>query len=44
MYSLTIVSPKFSGIPMVKQHRLVNQILKDEIAGWHGVQLNTKAS
>lgn len=43
MYSVTIVSPKFAGISMVKQHRMVNQILKSEIAGWHGVQLNTKA-
>lgn len=44
MYALNIVSPKFKGLPVMKQHRLVNEILGDEIKKWHGVQLRTSAS
>ncbi|EME84154.1 uncharacterized protein MYCFIDRAFT_210798 [Pseudocercospora fijiensis CIRAD86] len=43
MYALDIVSEKFTGLPVIKQHRLVNQVLGEEIKKWHGVQLNTKA-
>lgn len=42
MFAITVESSKFKGIPMVKQHRLVNEALKDEIAKWHGLQLRTK--
>lgn len=44
MYSINIISEKFNNISMIKQHRLVNSILKDEIKTWHGLQLKTKAS
>ncbi|AWU76468.1 hypothetical protein CAS74_000420 [Pichia kudriavzevii] len=44
MYAIQIVSEKFNGLPMIKQHRLVNEILKEEIAKWHGLQLKTKAA
>lgn len=43
MFAISIESEKFKGIPMIKQHRLVNEVLKDEIAKWHGLQLQTKA-
>jgi len=43
MYALDIVSEKFRGLSIMKQHRLVNGILGEEIKGWHGVQLKTKA-
>ncbi|KAG7879305.1 hypothetical protein KL905_003296 [Ogataea polymorpha] len=43
MFAINIESPKFKGLPMIKQHRLVNELLKDEIAKWHGLQLKTKA-
>lgn len=43
MYAFDIVSSKFSGLTMVKQHKMVNRIMADEIKGWHGVQLVTKA-
>ncbi|KAF2751454.1 bola-like protein [Sporormia fimetaria CBS 119925] len=42
MYALEIVSPKFKGLTIVKQHKLVNSILADEIKSWHGVQLRTR--
>lgn len=44
MFAILIESEQFKGIPMVKQHRLVNHVLKDEIAKWHGIQLKTKAA
>jgi BolA-like protein 3 len=43
MFALNIVSEQFKGMPVIKQHRLVNQILREEIKTWHGVQLKTKA-
>ncbi|KAI0260909.1 bola protein [Gloeopeniophorella convolvens] len=40
-YAITIASTAFKGIPVVKQHRLVNDALKKEIQGIHGLQLKT---
>ncbi|KAK6462502.1 bola protein [Scheffersomyces coipomensis] len=42
MFAILVESEKFKGIPMIKQHRLVNEVLKEEIAQWHGLQLQTK--
>ena len=44
MYALEIESPKFQGLTVIKQHKLVNSILAEEIKSWHGVQLRTKAA
>ena len=43
MYGIEIVSERFRGLNMLKQQRLVNQILGEEIKKWHGVQLKTRA-
>lgn len=43
MYALQIESERFKGLSVIKQHKMVNEILKEEIKGWHGVQLRTKA-
>jgi len=43
MYGIDIVSEEFRGLSTIKQHRLVNKILGEEIKKWHGVQLKTKA-
>lgn len=43
MYALDIESARFKGLPVIKQHKLVNQVLADEIKKWHGVQLKTRA-
>ncbi|KAG2732419.1 hypothetical protein G9P44_004836 [Scheffersomyces stipitis] len=43
MFAIVVESERFKGIPMIKQHRLVNETLKDEIAQWHGLQLKTKS-
>jgi len=43
MFTVHIVSEAFEGMPMVQQHRLVNSVLKDQIAAMHGIVLNTAA-
>lgn len=43
MFYINIVSDKFNGLPLVKQHQAVNQALKEEIPKWHGLQLRTRA-
>jgi len=43
MYAVAITSEKFKGLPVIKQHRLVNEILGEDIKSWHGIQLRTKA-
>ncbi|KAK3058801.1 hypothetical protein LTR09_000366 [Extremus antarcticus] len=43
MYALDIVSDQFKGMPVIKQHRLVNKVLGEEMKAWHGVQMKTKA-
>jgi stress-induced morphogen len=43
MYGIEIVSERFRGLSMLKQQRLVNEVLGEEIKGWHGVQLKTRA-
>lgn len=43
MYGIDVVSEKFRGLNMLKQQRLVNQVLGEEIKKWHGVQLKTRA-
>jgi stress-induced morphogen len=43
MFAINIVSDKFNGLSLIKQQRLVNEVLKDEITKWHGLQLRTKA-
>lgn len=40
-YAITISSKDFTGMPMVKQHRLITDELKAEIEGIHGVQIKT---
>ncbi|KAI0092574.1 bola protein, partial [Irpex rosettiformis] len=38
-YAISITSEVFKGLPTVKQHRLVNEVLKKEIEGIHGLQV-----
>lgn len=43
MYGIEVESEKFRGMNMLKQQRMVNQVLKEKMdsEGWHGVQLRT---
>ncbi|KAJ2991656.1 hypothetical protein NUW58_g2439 [Xylaria curta] len=42
MYGIEIASEKFRGANMLKQQRMVNAVLGEEMKGWHGVQLRTR--
>ncbi|KAI9010640.1 bola protein [Hyaloraphidium curvatum] len=42
-YAIEVVSPRFAGLTMLKQQRMVNEVLKEEIKGWHGLRLSTSA-
>lgn len=44
MFAIDVTSAKFKGLSIVKQHKLVNQILKEDIQKWHGLQLRTKSN
>ncbi|KAF8076078.1 bola protein [Lyophyllum atratum] len=43
-YAITIASEAFKGLSTVKQHKLVTETLKQEIAGIHGLQIKTIVS
>ena len=38
-YAITIASEKLKGLPILKQHRRVKDVLKDDMAGLHGLQV-----
>ncbi|KAF8528920.1 bola protein [Hysterangium stoloniferum] len=38
-YAINIASPAFKGIPIVKQHQMVQDVLKEEIRNIHGLQV-----
>lgn len=42
MYAIDIASKAFEGLSTVKQHRMVNEILKDEIKDMHGLQVRER--
>lgn len=41
MYEISVVTPEFKGLSIVKQHRLINETLKEEIKGMHGLRIYT---
>lgn len=41
MFDVEVVSPQFAGQSRVKQHRMVNEILKEEIKSMHGLTIKT---
>ena len=38
-YAITVSSPAFQGLSTLKQHKLVTETLKQDIAGIHGLQV-----
>lgn len=41
MFRIEVVSPQFDGLSLVKQHRMVNEVLKAEIGDMHGLTIKT---
>ncbi|KAJ3007718.1 hypothetical protein HKX48_008965 [Thoreauomyces humboldtii] len=44
MFAIQIASPMFRGVSLVKQHRMVTDLLQEDIKGMHGIQIKTEAS
>ncbi|KAF7997163.1 hypothetical protein HCN44_005440 [Aphidius gifuensis] len=42
MFEINVVSTEFKGLNTVKQHRLINETLKDEIKDMHGIRISTE--
>ena len=40
-FRLFVVSPKFSGLARVQQHRLINAAIRTELTALHGLTLQT---
>ena len=40
-YKITLVSTAFDGLTLIKQHRAVNEALKDELRKIHALALHT---
>ena len=40
-YAISIQHSSFKGLSTIKQHRLVNDLLADEIKGMHGLQVSS---
>lgn len=43
-YSISISHASFKGLSTIKQHRVVNELLKEEIKGMHGMQVSSSGS
>lgn len=41
-FYILVESSVFKGMPRIKQHRMVQDVLKDEIAKWHAVSIETR--
>lgn len=44
MFDINIESDKFTGKPLVQQHKMVTNAIKAEIKSMHGLTLKTRAS
>ncbi|KAF0971983.1 hypothetical protein FDP41_009679 [Naegleria fowleri] len=42
MFDILVVSKKFEGVSLVKQHKMVMEVLKRDIQNMHGLTINTK--
>lgn len=43
-FSIKIKSPDFKGKTMIMQHRMINEVLKDELKEIHALQIKSEAS
>lgn len=39
-YAITIASSEFKGMTLLKQHRRIKDVLKDDMANLHGLQVS----
>ena len=41
-FYVSVESKVFKGLPRLQQHRIVQDVLKDEISKWHAVSIDTR--
>ncbi|XP_011498633.1 PREDICTED: bolA-like protein 3 [Ceratosolen solmsi marchali] len=41
MFEVNVIAPEFRGLNTVKQHRIINEALKEEIKDMHGIRIHT---
>ncbi|XP_057322512.1 bolA-like protein 3 isoform X1 [Microplitis mediator] len=41
MFEVNVITSEFNGLSTVKQHRLINDTLKNEIKDMHGIRIST---
>ncbi|XP_058792318.1 bolA-like protein 3 isoform X2 [Phymastichus coffea] len=41
MFEVNVITLEFKGLNTVKQHRIINDALKDEIKDMHGIRIHT---
>ncbi|XP_008208500.1 bolA-like protein 3 [Nasonia vitripennis] len=41
MFEINVIAPEFKGLNTVKQHRIINEVLKEEIKDMHGIRIHT---
>ncbi|XP_043473299.1 bolA-like protein 3 [Leptopilina heterotoma] len=41
MFEVSVIAPEFKGLTTVKQHRIINEALKEEIKDMHGIRIHT---
>ncbi|KAF7379411.1 hypothetical protein HZH68_016261 [Vespula germanica] len=41
MFEINVIAPEFKGLNTVKQHRIINEVLKEEIKDMHGIRIYT---
>ncbi|XP_026813855.1 bolA-like protein 3 [Rhopalosiphum maidis] len=42
IFEVFISTTEFKGMSMVKQHQLINEVLKDQIKAMHGIRIHTE--
>ncbi|XP_076639421.1 bolA-like protein 3 [Colletes latitarsis] len=41
MFEINVIAPEFKGLNTMKQHRMINEALKEEIKDMHGLRIYT---
>ncbi|XP_076665738.1 bolA-like protein 3 isoform X1 [Andrena cerasifolii] len=41
MFEINVIAPEFKGLNTIKQHRMINEALKEEIRDMHGLRIYT---
>ncbi|VVC43748.1 BolA protein [Cinara cedri] len=42
IFEVFVSSVEFKGLSMVKQHQIINEVLKNEIKSMHGIRIHTE--